>query len=182
MAPKIYTKKGDTGQTTVPALGKVLKSDARVDAVGDLDELNAHIGLVATFVAFDPAGEDSSPTTDVQQILYDIQGHLLTIGAEVAVQPTFESKLPFDDWCLVLEGLIDGMTEELPPLKNFILPGGTTQAASIHIARTVCRRCERSLVKIGYPVVYINRLSDFLFTLARIINKCMGFEDVIWKR
>lgn len=170
--PKIYTKNGDLGMTSMPALGKIKKTDSRVAAVGELDELNAHLGLVATIL-----------DEDIREIIFSIQSTLLCIGAEVATLNEFgESKLEFGLLSQQLEACIDGLSEELPPLTNFILPGGSTQASSIHIARAVCRRCERSLADIGYPVQYVNRLSDFLFTLARVVNKMLDVKEVIWRK
>jgi len=157
--------------TSMPAVGKLSKSDRRLDAVGDLDELNAHLGIVASFLG-----------DDIREIIFAIQSTLLSIGAEVATQAEFETKLDFVVLSHQLEGCIDGMDEELPPLKNFILPGGSTQAGSIHVARAVCRRCERSLAAISYPVQYVNRLSDFLFTLARTVNKMQQIEEIVWKQ
>jgi len=167
---KIYTKKGDKGKTSMPFQSKISKNDSRCHAVGDLDELNTHLGLVSTFL-----------DGDIKETLHDIQRNLLCIGSEAA-KGVVESELDFDDMCSRLEALIDGMADDMPPLKNFILPGGTTQSATIHIARTVCRRCERSLVAIEYPVLYINRLSDFLFTLARYVGIQTGAEEIIWSR
>ena len=172
MTPKIYTKQGDQGGTSMPSVGKVSKTHERIVAVGDLDELNAHLGMIASFLG-----------DDAKEMVESIQSTLLSIGAEIAtLENLADTKAPQSEMAAQLEGAIDGMTAELDPLKNFILPGGTTQSAAVHIARAVCRRAERSLVALGYPVVYINRLSDFLFTLARVVNKATGGTESIWKR
>lgn len=165
---KIYTKRGDQGKTDIPSQGRVGKDHPYCDAVGTLDELNAYIGKISTFIE-----------GDLQEQLFIIQQNLLFIGAEIAVNKE-ESKLDFDDMASRLEAIIDVMESGLPPLKNFILPGGTLQSSEIHIARAVCRRCERTLVEVNYPVKYINRLSDFLFTLARVICSETGGTEQIW--
>lgn len=177
---KIYTKTGDTGETSLFAGGRVPKSHLRVEAYGTVDELNSVLGLIRTY----PVPEQA------QAWLEAIQNTLFTVGSDLAT--------PLDakaDWLVrldaaptqALEQGIDAMTDELEPLRNFILPGGTPAAAHAHIARTVCRRAERVCVALaeaepinGEVIVYLNRLSDFLFTLARWINLKSGESETRW--
>jgi cob(I)alamin adenosyltransferase len=177
---KIYTKTGDDGTTSLFSGGRVSKTDLRVEAYGTVDELNAVIGVAR-------AGH-LNPQTD--QWLGKIQNQLFHLGADLATPPDAktQSVVRIDaaavQW---LETSIDQMTEELPALKAFILPGGTLVAAQIHVARTVCRRAERAVVRLAqskeigpYPLQYLNRLSDFLFVLARWENRQAGFAEEQW--
>lgn len=179
---KIYTKSGDTGETSLFAGGRVPKNDPRVESYGTVDELNSYLGLIRTFDLPHPA----------EEWLETIQNVLFTIGADLAT--------PLDakaDWLVrlsaepvsLLENAIDHMDETLEPLKSFILPGGTQAAAYAHIARTVCRRAERLCVELAqaHPInkeviTYLNRLSDFLFTLARFINHHAGESETKWSK
>lgn len=179
----IYTKTGDSGETSLFGGGRVSKDHPRVAAYGDVDELNAAIGLAA-------AGTESSPEG---ALLEEVQRDLFSIGAILAspapdrVARTL-SKADFgNDRIARLEQAIDTLTEELPPLTAFILPGGTSRAATLHLARTVCRRAERSVVALARsePVPetlfgYLNRLSDLLFMLARAANHRAGRADQPW--
>ncbi|MDX2160381.1 MAG: cob(I)yrinic acid a,c-diamide adenosyltransferase [bacterium] len=178
---KIYTRTGDAGETSLFAGGRVLKSHMRVEAYGTVDELNSLIGLARAHGL--PALADAWLTR--------IQNELFTVGADLAT--------PLDakaDWLVrldtapvdALEADIDRMTGELPELKNFILPGGTPAAAALHVGRTVCRRAERVCVALGqhepineHVLVYLNRLSDFLFTLARWVNTQAGESETRWQ-
>lgn len=177
---KIYTKTGDLGETSLFAGGRVLKNDLRVEAYGTVDELNAHIGVIRTYDLPDPA----------PAWLEEVQNVLFTIGADLAT--------PLDakaDWVVRLdaapaqkvESLIDTMDDDLEPLKSFVLPGGTPAAAMSHVARTVCRRAERRCVSLGEQyeingevIIYLNRLSDFLFTLGRWLNLKAGESETKW--
>lgn len=177
---KIYTKTGDSGETSLFAGGRVRKSDLRVEAFGTIDELNSLLGLVRTY----PLPEQA------EQWLEKVQNDLFTVGADLATpsgeNPAWLVRLnaaPISD----LERSIDTMDADLEPLKAFILPGGTTAAATIHVARTVCRRAERAVVALSdtepiNPLVlmYLNRLSDFLFTLARWVNRKAGEPETRW--
>jgi cob(I)alamin adenosyltransferase len=179
---KIYTKTGDEGETSLFGGGRVSKDDPRVRAYGEVDELNAALGLA---MALEPA--DSQ--------LASLQRDLFTIGAELATaDPTKLGKALRRSGAAInasdvgaLEDLIDQHEARLTPLKNFILPGGTPKAAAFHLARTICRRAERSVValsrdqKINPAIIhYLNRLSDLLFVLARATNAQAGRPDITW--
>ena len=183
---KIYTKGGDTGQTALFGGERVGKDVPRVEAYGTLDELNACLGVVRA--ALDEAANELDP------LLERLQSELFDLGAELATPPS-----RCDDRLTVrlqsveapqveaLEALIDGYEALLPPLRAFILPGGTPAAAALHLARTVARRSERRIVSLDArePVNpellrYVNRLSDLLFVLARTANRLAGVDDVPW--
>jgi cob(I)alamin adenosyltransferase len=180
---KIYTKTGDAGQTGLFGGGRVSKDDPRVEAYGDVDELNAFLG-VARAVEVMPR---------IDEVLVPIQRDLFSIGALLAT-PDLEkmhdhlAKAQIDDARIVsLEKEIDACDSELEPLRAFIVPGGTPKAASLHVARTVCRRAERRVIHLQRDVeippivvVYLNRLSDLLFTLARVANTRAGAGEVTW--
>jgi cob(I)alamin adenosyltransferase len=176
---KIYTKTGDDGTTGLFGGGRVSKGDAIVEAYGTVDELNAAVGMARA------TGLD--PFTD--GVLERVQTDLFTIGAEVACVPGEEHKLKMnlietEDGCR-LEHAIDEAEKDLPPLKNFVLPGGSPQAAALHAARTIARRAERVLIRVSPDerpevLIYLNRLSDLLFVLARRANKVAGVEDTPW--
>jgi cob(I)alamin adenosyltransferase len=180
---KIYTKTGDDGSTGLIGGKRVSKSDPRIDCYGTIDELNAAIGLCAASAAEQALGR-----------LRSVQNELFVIGSLLA---TPDGKAPGDmplpqlDPRSIdrLEGEIDAAQAELPPLRNFILPGGCELAVRLHLARTVCRRAERLLVALAEDgparvdpllVRYLNRLSDWLFVQARLANRVLGIEDVPW--
>jgi cob(I)alamin adenosyltransferase len=177
---KIYTKTGDDGTTGLFGGGRVKKASARVEAYGTVDELNATLGL-ARASKLDPFAES---------VLAQTQVDLFTVGAELACVPGKEDKLGMTlidgDDAARLERAIDDAEKELAPLKTFVLPGGSPQAAALHLARTVCRRAEREVLAMddvtprADVVIYLNRLSDLLFTLARHANLKAGVEDVPW--
>jgi cob(I)alamin adenosyltransferase len=182
---KIYTKTGDEGQTSLFGGQRVSKDDARVRAYGDVDELNAVLGLA---ISLEPSQFDS-------RSLATIQRDLFTIGAELATpDPNKLGKALARSGAAInpsdvagLEEMIDAHEAKLPPLKNFILPGGTPKAAAFHLARTVCRRAERSVVTLARDqsinpsiIHYLNRLSDLLFVLARSVNAEAGKPDITW--
>jgi cob(I)alamin adenosyltransferase len=180
---KIYTKTGDAGDTGLFGGGRVPKDDPRVEAYGDVDELNAVIGM-ARAVELMPR---------VDEVLVPLQRDLFAIGALLAT-PDREKmaqhlqKARIDERRIAeLEQAIDDAESELEPLRAFILPGGTPKAAALHVARTVCRRAERHVVRLHHAVelpslvvIYLNRLSDLLFTLARLANKRAGAGEVTW--
>ena len=180
---KIYTKTGDDGNTNLFGGGgnaRVRKSDARIDAYGNVDELNGSIGWCA--VVAPPA---------LAEPLRNLQNDLFVIGSYLAVAdgaPLPSSLPPLDDAIVArLEMQIDAAVAALPPLRNFILPGGSELAARLHIARTVCRRAERRLVRFAEdrPVAptiltFLNRLSDWLFVQARVANQVSGVADIPW--
>ncbi len=182
---KIYTRGGDGGETTLFGGGRVSKDDARVEALGDVDELNAALGWAI-------AGVDDEPT---RSRLESIQHDLFALGAELATPgPASGGTRPKtpglpDGRVEELERWIDEGEEPLPPLTAFVLPGGVAPAAALHLARTVCRRAERSVVRLSGVaevdarlVAYLNRLSDLLFVLARGQNHRAGAGDVEWKK
>jgi cob(I)alamin adenosyltransferase len=178
---KIYTKTGDQGMTGLLGKSRVPKDDARIEAYGTVDELNAVIGLVRA------QGLDSG--TDA--LAAQLQSELFVVGSALAdASPggPFHNAITTEHIAR-LETQIDALETELKPLKQFILPGGTLTAAHIHLARTVCRRAERLTVRLSRQqgedvssalVVYLNRLSDLLFVLARVVNHRAGVADIPW--
>ncbi len=177
----IYTRTGDTGKTSLFSGERVDKDALRVEAYGTLDELNSVLGL-ARRQCRDPK---------VIEILERTQHDLFTAGADLATRPggRFEpERVAEEDWRRQ-ESWIDELTAPLPRLKQFILPGGTAGAATIHLARSVCRRAERLIVRLGreegdlnrHLLIYVNRLSDLLFTMARAENAAAGQPDVVWE-
>jgi cob(I)alamin adenosyltransferase len=188
---KIYTGTGDRGRTSLFSGERVSKSYQRVEAYGDVDELNS---VLAGLVAVLPQ-EQSELITEVQRI----QSDLLHVGAWLATTPGSPSRALLekvgDAHIRTLEGAIDRMEDKLPELKGFILPGGHISAAWAHVARTVCRRAERKVVQlfdepiedvVSSPLrgvlVYLNRLSDYFFVLARHCNQVLGIQDIPWKK
>jgi cob(I)alamin adenosyltransferase len=176
---KIYTRTGDHGQTSLFGGARVPKNDARIEAYGTVDELSSQLGLTRTTLL--PA--------EVDAILNQVQFDLFEVGAHLASPGT--SRFPGVDAARIdeLERAIDAMERELAPLTTFILPGGSTGAAHLHVARTVCRRAERLVVALQdespatiSTIQYLNRLSDYLFVAARFANQRAGVEDVPWKR
>lgn len=178
MTVKIYTKTGDEGETGLFGGGRVGKDDPRVEAYGSVDELNAAVGFA---MALEPADFESST-------LQSIQRDLFTIGAELATPDPKKVREAIDKPAVsALERAIDTHEASLQPLKKFILPGGAPKAAAFHLARTVCRRAERSVVGLGRHqqinsviIHYLNRLSDLLFVLARVSNARAGQPDITW--
>ncbi|HNE92754.1 MAG TPA: cob(I)yrinic acid a,c-diamide adenosyltransferase [Chitinophagaceae bacterium] len=183
MAMKIYTKTGDAGKTSLIGGTKVPKSHIRIESYGTIDELNSYIGLVA----------DYSSEEHIKIILKEIQDRLFTIGSSLATDPDKDPimKLPDlkEEDILLLEQEIDNMNKELPVMKSFILPGGHVVVSTTHIARCVCRRAERICVAMQQeemfisPIVikYINRLSDYLFMLARYTAQQLNVQEIPWK-
>ena len=183
MVMKIYTKTGDKGDTGLFGGGRVPKNHPRVEAYGDVDELNASIGLARSI--------ELMPRVD--EVLVPIQRDLFAIGAILATPDREKMKQHLEkaridaDRIAQLEHAIDDGDRELEPLKAFIVPGGTPKAAALHVARTVCRRAERRVVELQEDtelpelvVIYLNRLSDLLFTLARVANRRAGAGEVTW--
>jgi cob(I)alamin adenosyltransferase len=177
---KIYTKTGDDGTTGLFCGERVRKSDPRIECSGTIDELNAALGVAAT-TASEP----------LLAFLRHVQNDLFVLGAHLATPLERQNKglPPLEDVIVHrLEMQIDSAEASLPPLRNFILPGGTETAARLHLARTICRRAERLLVEFSLdrPVpatmlTYLNRLSDWLFVQARLANATAGIEDVLWQ-
>jgi cob(I)alamin adenosyltransferase len=180
---KIYTKTGDDGSTGLFGGPRVQKDDPRIDAYGTVDELNSILGLAR---AEQPVGE-------IDQFLMRLQNDLFALGAELATPRPGDqgTQLIGSLQIEALERAIDRFETELEPLRQFVLPGGSKAAAQLHLARTVCRRAERLLVTLTTQsvdpispdlVIYLNRLSDVLFVLARIVNKSAGVGDVAWDK
>ena len=178
---KIYTRTGDSGQTGLFDGTRVSKADPRVAAYGDIDELHAWLGLVAA---------DLQPS-DVKERLVQIQRDLFALGARLAdpahrIASRVSKAAVSSEDIARLEGWIDSFDAELPPLRRFILAGGAPAGAALHVARTVCRRAERAMVALGDDAFepellhYVNRLSDLLFTMARVVNRRAGVPEVEW--
>lgn len=178
---RVYTRTGDDGTTGLGSGRRVRKNDLRIEAYGTVDELNAHIGTV---MAAGPAAELVEP-------LRRIQHELFHLGADLSIPEADRAKHPSPRLgpqnVAALEALLDSLNKQLPPLKNFVLPGGTPVAAFLHVARTVCRRAERIVVALAAQepvgpdnVPYLNRLSDVLFVMGRFHNQEAGVTDPIW--
>jgi cob(I)alamin adenosyltransferase len=178
---KIYTRTGDDGTTGLFGGSRVSKGDPRVEAYGIIDETNASIGMARA----------AGPAPEIDAVLADLQRDLFTLGAELACAPGSENKLTMKlldaGDTARLERAIDDAEAGLSPLRTFVLPGGCPSAAALHLARCVARRAERVLVRSSEiaPIrndllVYVNRLSDLLFTLARRANHLAGVSDVPW--
>ncbi len=183
MAIRIYTRTGDGGETGLFGGGRVAKDHPRVAAYGDVDELNSVIGLVRATAPTDLA--DALLET-IQRDLFAIGGHLATPDPDKVRRALEKAELQ-PDRIAEFERAIDAADEELAPLKAFVLPGGSPKAAALHLARTTCRRAERNVVTLASReevpelfLVYLNRLSDLLFTLARLANHRAGIGDVTW--
>ena len=178
---KIYTKGGDKGLTSLWGGKRVSKASERINAYGTIDELNVAVGIV----------RDICTDESIKQLLIRIQNQLFSIGSYLAADPEREGlKLPeFDaDEAVALEEAIDEMENSLPALKNFILPGGHLHVSFCHKARVICRRAERYVVALNDDdqvnpdiIVYLNRLSDYMFVLSRKIGQDLGAEEVPWK-
>ncbi len=178
---KIYTRRGDDGSTGLFGGPRVRKDDLRVSAYGDVDELNSALGVA----------REELPEGDLRALLDSLQSELFTLGAQLAT-PDAEAaprEVPQITAPHVerLEREIDRLTAELPPMKNFILPGGSRAGAALHLCRTVCRRAERKVVELAecapvppQALAYVNRLSDLLFVMARAANLRAGGSEIPW--
>jgi cob(I)alamin adenosyltransferase len=183
---KIYTKTGDRGDTSLFGGGRVRKDDPRVEAYGAVDELNSFVGALGASLGL----AQNPEFRDTSYLLTQIQNRLFDLGAELATgDAEFLRKLPrriADADIEILEIQIDRMETQLPPLKNFILPGGAVAAAHAHICRSVSRRAERAMLGADTcppeGLRYINRLSDFFFVLARHINRLTGITEPEWEK
>jgi cob(I)alamin adenosyltransferase len=180
---KIYTRTGDGGETGLFGGGRVSKDHPRTAAYGEVDELNSAIGVVR---ATAPAELFDDLLEGIQRDLFAIGGRLATPAPEKVAEAIAKAVLP-PERAESFERAMDDAEQELPPLRAFVLPGGTPKAAGLHLARTVCRRAERSVVRLARAeevppeiLVYLNRLSDLLFTLARVANHRAGSGDVTW--
>jgi len=178
---KIYTKKGDKGETSLLGGTRVKKSNIRIESYGTVDELNSWLGLI----------RDQNISSDTKKILVHIQDRLFTIGSHLASDPNKKGiKIPDikEEDIVALEKQIDKMNEVLPEMKNFVLPGGHTTVSYCHIARCVCRRAERCAVNLASKekvediiIKYLNRLSDYLFVLSRKFSHDLKAEEIPWK-
>jgi cob(I)alamin adenosyltransferase len=180
---KIYTRTGDAGETALFGGGRVSKDHPRVAAYGDVDELNSAIGVVR---AAEPRPFHDALLESIQRDLFSIGGHLATPDPEKVAKALEKASLSHER-VEVFERAIDAADAVLPPLRAFVLPAGTPRAAALHMARTVCRRAERHVVHLAVKeevpelfIVYLNRLSDLLFALARLANHEAGQADVTW--
>jgi cob(I)alamin adenosyltransferase len=183
MAFKIYTKTGDLGKTSLIGGTKVPKSHLRIESYGTVDELNSYIGLINDLIEDKPS----------QKILREVQDRLFTIGSSLACDPEKDTGMKIPDLkkedVKFLEDEIDRMNEFLPEMKSFILPGGHVVISTIHIGRCVCRRAERTCVNLQQEkqevsplvIIYLNRLSDYLFMLARYTGHLLGVKEIPWK-
>ena len=178
---KIYTKTGDQGQTGLLGGDRVDKTSERIEAIGSIDELNAYFGICCTLL------EDNSLKNKIERI----QNRLFDLGSELACPPGGKFNLTsiVDEDIAVLELELDEMEAELPPLKEFILPGGSVLSAHFHYLRTVCRRTERSLLELhrinsqrSELIIYVNRLSDWIFCISRLLNHRNGVEEQRWTK
>ncbi|MEO8487577.1 MAG: cob(I)yrinic acid a,c-diamide adenosyltransferase [Betaproteobacteria bacterium] len=173
---KIVTRTGDAGTTGLGDGSRVTKDAARIEAIGAIDELNASLGVLL-----------AEPLPDaIARLLVDVQHDLFDLGGELSI-PGYAAVTA--DQVLRLEERVEHFNEALPPLKEFVLPGGARSAALAHVARTVCRRAERSLVHLGHAEDvsdatrrYVNRLSDLLFVLSRALNAAVRHPDVLWQK
>jgi len=179
---KIYTRTGDAGETGLFDGTRVPKSDARVATYGDVDELNAWLGLARAALGDPAAGGLSAILEQMQRDLFALGARLADPSHRIAGRVTKAAIAPED--VARLEHWIDDLEAELPPLRRFILPGGSPAGAALHVARTVCRRAERAMVALGglepELLVYINRVSDLLFVMARAANRRHGSPEVEW--
>jgi cob(I)alamin adenosyltransferase len=178
---KIYTKTGDNGSTSLVGGTRLPKDHIKIEAFGSVDELNAWIGVLS----------DVSENESRKSFLKEIQDRLFTIGSTLASEEEYnKSKLPelYESDIEVLENAMDEYNEEIPPLRSFVLPGGHTLVSQTHVARTVCRRAERHVIRLSHeeavePLIikYLNRLSDYLFVLSRKITHEQKTEEVAWR-
>lgn len=180
---RIYTRTGDQGETSIVG-GRVPKSSAKVEAYGTVDEANSVIGIAMTFIPESQA-EARAELENVQQMLFDC-------GSDLARKEGMEERRPFkvtDEAIPLLEARIDAYIAEAPELERFVLPGGSQASAFLHLARTVVRRAERRVVALAkeekinpHVLTYLNRLSDYLFALARVMNARLGVKDIEYER
>lgn len=178
---KVYTRTGDDGSTALGTGKRVQKDSLRIEVMGTVDELNAHIGMAMS----------SGVGEEIESALQKVQNDLFHLGADLCVPEEDKSRKPvpviaqrhIDE----LEKVMDQLSENLPPLENFVLPGGSTSAATLHVARAVCRRAERLAIALSrkeqigqFIIPYLNRLSDALFVMGRYENKREGSPDLLW--
>jgi len=173
---KIVTRTGDTGTTVLGDGSRVAKDSPRIEAIGAVDELNSTLGLLLA----------EAPPVGIAALLLEVQHDLFDLGGELSI-PGYTALT--DEQVLRIEAAVEEFNADLPPLKEFILPGGSRVAALAHVCRTVCRRAERAVVNLAQAETvsdplrrYLNRLSDLLFVLARSLNRAAGQPDVLWRK
>lgn len=185
---KVYTKTGDNGTTSLVGGIRIGKADIRLEAYGTVDELNSHLGLLAALL---PAGDNNLPDSDYRRTIEQIQSILFNVGTHLATDlsqtPLYPSARLPEGATKQLEEEIDSTLSLLPEAQGFVLPGGTPAAAQAHVCRTVCRRAERRVValaaeaEVGLEIqTYLNRLSDYLFVLAKKLNFIAGESEKMW--
>lgn len=184
---KIYTRTGDKGETGLIGGIRVSKNDPRIVAYGCVDELNSNIGLVIALL------KNRNLFSDLVDILILIQNELFIVGSDLAdpnysLENKYETPRVHEKMALHLESIIDTFEKELKPITFFILPGGSIEASSLHVTRSIARRTETAVAMLSKDqtinpaiLIYLNRLSDFMFIAARLLNKRLGIEDVAWK-
>ena len=180
----IYTKTGDRGQTSLVGGQRVSKCCQRLESYGTVDELNSHIGVLITYCS---ETSDTDFLTHVQADLFVLGGYLAT---DASAREVRQGNIVMPEMVSAIEDEIDRIQKSLPPLRLFILPGGSRGAAIAHVCRTVCRRAERSILRLVESGVemdenvlaYVNRLSDYFFVLARKMNCDAGVDDIVWRR
>ena len=180
---KIYTRRGDQGMTDLIGGVRIRKDDARLEAYGTVDELSSHLGLLNALL--DNHGEEADMIRRIQNNLFNIGSYLATDQSQTALYDA--CRLPENE-VVLLEENIDKLMQQVPETRGFILPGGTTAAAQAHVCRTVCRRMERAILTLSAQaevipdiLQYVNRLSDFLFVLAKKINFNAGRQEILWQ-
>jgi cob(I)alamin adenosyltransferase len=179
---KVYTRTGDKGMTSLVGGVRIKKTDVRIEAYGTVDELSAHLGLLAAML---PECDDRLDIIRIQNNLFNVCTNLATDQSQT---PLYDSAKLADGEIELLEKEVDRMMKSLPERQGFILPGGTQMAAQAHVCRTVCRRAERRIVALSEvaqispeTLQYVNRLSDYLFVLAKIINFNAGKSEIVWQ-
>ena len=185
---KVYTRTGDKGMTSLVGGVRISKADPRLEAYGTTDELSSHLGLLCAMMA-----QNTNSLEEERQLLIRCQSNLFVIGSYLAIDqsqtPLYDfARLPEGETAL-LEERIDSLMAALPEKQGFVLPGGTVSAAQCHVCRTVCRRAERRILDLAqkahvddFVIEYVNRLSDYLFVLAKIINFNAGQSEIIWEK
>ncbi|WP_430451774.1 cob(I)yrinic acid a,c-diamide adenosyltransferase [Rhodopirellula europaea] len=194
---KIYTRTGDSGTTGLFGGPRVAKDDTRIEAYGTVDELNATLGQVRSALK-EPAGQTSKANEGLHELdarIAQVQHELFSIGAELASPhpDQFDLRVIGQPHIQRIEDWIDDAEQQLPPLKQFILPGGSVLASHVHLSRAVCRRAERRVISLADAVqtetpisdsviIYLNRLSDWLFVVSRLVNQILNVPDQIWEK
>lgn len=186
---KIYTRAGDNGTTSLCDGSRLSKDDMRVEAYGTLDELNAHIGLLISLLQTSSSKEGVRSAANLTDFLSEIQGELFVIGGELAgAERKEEDLISTQNLIRKLEVNIDELSSQLPVQHHFVLPGGIIPASQSHVCRTICRRAERRIVALSHVaivspkiLIFVNRLSDYFFTLSRYLNNDCGISEKTWE-